>query len=129
MRHLGRAANSSDFSENVRYFARSPTVRPSYLLSEKWQKSEEAVHKYMQTSTGASWQVHEARHPRHKHNPSRLSEPNQVLVAGKPSSQVFASFSQTKKSLVAMATNWSDVTYLKMIPVSDFFRNLFGSPV
>ena len=59
---ITRAANSSDFSETVRYFARSPTVRPSYLLSDKWQKSEEAVQKYTQRSTRASWQVHGARH-------------------------------------------------------------------
>ena len=48
-RAKNRTANSHDFSENVRYFARSPIVRPSYLLSKKWKKSEEAVHKYMQT--------------------------------------------------------------------------------
>ena len=67
-------------------------------------------------------------YPRCKRNPSRLSKPNQVLGAGKPASQAFASFLQTNKSLVAMATTWSDVTYLKNYTSVRFLQESIWQP-
>ena len=56
----------------------------------------------------------------HKRNKSRLSEPNQVPVDGKPVSQACANLASRKqrKSVVAMATNRNIFEKLYVCPIS-----------
>ena len=92
-----------------------------------WLKSEEAFHKY-----NVNWccmvNARSEAYPCRQHNPSRLSEPNQWPVAGKPVLQPWKYLANRENYAVTMATNWSDVTYLKTIPVSNFIRKWCGSP-
>ena len=69
------------------------SVRATFC-PKKWQKSEEAVHKYMQNVyrcfMASAWSE---AYPRRKRNPSRLSEPNQVTSSWQ------ASFTSLRKLL------------------------------
>ena len=113
--------------ENVWNFARSPTVCPIYLLSERWQNQKKLC-----TSTCRRLLVLHGKctarseaYPCCKHNPSRLSEPNQWPVADKPVSQAFEA---SRKQREFCGYHGNQLEWWKIIPGSDFVRKWCGIP-
>ena len=99
-RSTGQPTRPILLSGNVRKFARSPTVHPIYLLSKKMAEIRRSC---AQVHVDVYWccmvNARSEAYPCRQQNPSRLSEPNQWPVAGKPIAQaVKASRKQRKLS-------------------------------
>ena len=97
-RSAGQPTRPILLSGNVRKFARSPTVHPIYLLSKKMAEIRRSC---AQVHVDVYWccmvNARSEAYPCRQHNPSRLSEPNQWPVAGKPVSQAVKASRKQRK--------------------------------